>query len=98
MAESSDDPTIMKRRPRGPGGMDGGDKMRGGGEEGLESEVGGDVGLTRIFRGIGKTVRGDGLKSVAGVAAQMAVIDDQRRAILIADSRGDLHDLGIRPP
>ena len=58
----------------------------------------GDVGLSRIFQGIGKTVAGDGLKGIAGVAAHVAVIDDQRRAILLAHAACDLHDLGIGPP
>ena len=64
----------------------------------LEIDMGGDVGLARIFQGIGKAVAGDGLEGVAGVAAQMAVIDDQRRAVLVAHPRRDLHHLGVRPP
>ena len=50
----------------------------------LEIDMGGDVGLAGIFQGIGEAVAGDRLKGVAGVAAQMAVIDDQRRAVLVA--------------
>ncbi len=41
---------------------------------------------------------GDGLKGIAGVAAQVTVVDDQRGAVLIADAGCDLHDIGIRPP
>ena len=40
--------------------------------ERLEIDMGGDVGLTRILQGIGEAVTGDGLKRVAGIAAQMA--------------------------
>ncbi len=50
----------------------------------LEIDMGGDVGLARILQGIGKAVAGDRLEGIAGVAAQMAVIDDQRRAVLVA--------------
>ena len=70
----------------------------GGARQRLEIDMGGDVGLAGIFQGIGKAVAGDGLKGVAGIAAQMAVIDDQRRAILVAHAGRDLHDLGIGPP
>ena len=51
-----------------------------------------------FFRGSVKLWRAIGLKGVAGVAAQMAVIDDQRRAVLIANPARDLHDLGVGPP
>ena len=64
----------------------------------LEVDISGDVGPARRFQGIGEGVACDGLKGVAGIAAQMAVIDDQRRAILVAHARGELHDLGIGPP
>ena len=64
----------------------------------LEIDMCGDVGMARILQRIGEAVPGDGLEGVAGVAAQMAVIDDQRRAVLVAHPRGDRHDLGIRPP
>ena len=53
----------------------------------LEIDMGGHVGLVRrFFKRIGKTVTGNGLKRIAGIAAHMAVIDDQRRAILVADA------------
>ena len=64
----------------------------------LEIDMGGDVGLAGILQGIGKAVAGDRLEGVAGVAAQMAVIDDQRRAVLVAHPRGDLHHFVVRPP
>ena len=50
----------------------------------LEVDMGGDVGLARVLQGIGEAVAGDRLEGVAGIAAQMAVIDDQRRAVLVA--------------
>ena len=59
-------------------------EILGGARQRLEIDMGGDVGLAGIFQGIGEAVAGDGLKGIAGVAAQMAVVDDQRRAVLIA--------------
>ena len=70
----------------------------GGARKRLEIDMGGDVGLAGIFQRIGETVPGDGLEGVAGVAAQMAVVDDKRRAILVAHPLCDLHHFGIRPP
>ncbi len=64
----------------------------------LEIDMGGDVGLARILQGVGEAVAGDGLKGVAGIAAQVAIVDDQRGAVLIADAGGELHDLGVGPP
>ena len=58
----------------------------------------GHVGLPGRLQGIGEAVAGDGLKGIAGVAAQMAVVDDQRSTILVAHAAGDLHDLGVGPP
>ena len=75
-----------------------GAEILGGARQRLKIDMGGDVGLTGIFQGIGEAVAGDGLKGIAGVAAQMAVVDDQRRAALIANAGRDLHDLGIGPP
>ncbi len=59
-------------------------EILGGAHQRLEIDMRGDVGLTRILQRIGEAVAGDGLKGIAGVAAQMAVVDDQRRAILVA--------------
>ena len=70
----------------------------GGARQRLEVDMGGDVGLARRFQGIGEAVAGDRLEGVAGIAAQMAVVDDERRAVLVAHALGELHDLGIRPP
>ena len=41
---------------------------------------------------------GDRLKGIADVAAEVTIVDDQRRAPLIANSSRDPHDLGIGPP
>ena len=73
-------------------------KILGGAHQRLEIDMGGDVGLARIFQGIGKAVAGDGLKGIASIAAQMAVIDDQRGAAVVADPGRDLHDLRVGPP
>ena len=73
-------------------------EILGGARQRLEIDMGGDVGLSGILQGIGKAVAGDRLKGVAGIAAQMAVIDDQRRAVLIANPARDLHDLGVGSP
>ena len=64
----------------------------------LEIDMRGHVGLARRLQGIGEAVARDRLEGVAGVAAQMAVIDDQRRAVLVAHACCDLHHLGIGPP
>ena len=46
----------------------------------LEIDMRGDVGLARVLQRIGEGVARDGLQRIAGVAADMAVVDDQRRA------------------
>ena len=56
----------------------------GGARQRLEIDMGGDVGLARRLQRIGEAVAGDRLEGVAGIAAQMAVVDDQRRAVLVA--------------
>ena len=58
----------------------------GGAHQRLEIHMGGDVGLAGIFQRVGEAMAGDGLEGIAGIAAQMAVIDDQRRAVLVADA------------
>src|ERR1700740_1610638 len=50
--------------------------------QGLEIDMSCDVSLSGIFQGIGEAVAGDGLKRIAGIAAQGTVIDDQRGAVL----------------
>ena len=60
--------------------------------------MGGDVGLARMLERIGEAVAGDRLKRIAGVAAHVAVVDDQHRAALVAHPRGDLHHLAVRSP
>ena len=64
----------------------------------LEIDMRGQVGLSRIAQRIGETVAGDCLERIAGIAAHMAVVDDQRRAALIAHAAADPHDLRRRPP
>ena len=66
--------------------MNGGAEILGGTHQRLKIDMRGHVGLTGIFQGVGETVAGDGLECIAGIAAQMAVVDDQRRAFLIADA------------
>ena len=66
--------------------------------ERLKIDVRGDVGLAGSFQRIGIAVAGDSLECLAGVAAQMTIVDDQRRAVLIAHPGRDLHDLGVGPP
>ncbi len=78
--------------------MDARAEILGGPHQGLKIDMGGHVGEAGVFQRIGETVAGDGLKGIAGVAAQMTVIDDQRGAVLIAHPACDLHDLGVRPP
>ena len=69
----------LRHRP-----VDAGADVFGGARERLEVDMGGDVGLARRLQGIGEAVAGDRLKGVAGVAAHMAIVDDERRAVLVA--------------
>ena len=77
-------PSRLRNSPCGTGPWTRAPTILGGAHQRLEIDMGGDVGLAGIFQGIGEAVAGDGLKGIAGVAAQVAIIDDQRRAILIA--------------
>ena len=70
----------------------------GGAGQRLEVDMRRDVGLSRSVQGIGEAVTGDRLEGVAGVAAYVTIVDDQRRAVLVAHARCDLHHFGIGPP
>ena len=50
--------------------VDAGADILGGARQRLKIDMGGHVGLAGIFQGIGEAVAGDGLKGIAGVAAQ----------------------------
>ena len=60
-------------------------QILGGAHQRLEIDMRGDVGLAWIFQRIGEAVAGDGLKGIAGIAAHVAIVDDQRSAVLVAN-------------
>ena len=78
--------------------MDARADILGGAGQRLKVDMGGDVGLPRELQRVGKAVSGDRLEGIAGVAAQVSIIDDECRAAVIADPGCDVHDFAVGPP
>ena len=78
--------------------MDARSQVLGRAHQRLEIDVSGYVGVARTLQGVGEAVPLDRLKRVTGIAADVAIVDYQRGAVLIADARRDLHDFSIRAP
>src|SRR5206468_151384 len=57
-----------------------------------------DVRQPWILQWIGESMTRDSLEGIPGVAANVAVVDDECHPAMVANSRGDLHCLTVWPP